>query len=642
MKTYEIEIKEEGPAQRVIQNPVGKTIILLLIIAGVAISVIQIFNISIMGKTMWPRAYYALLIGCFLPVTFTLYPHRKGAKDIPWFDVVASILSFGVAVYIFIFAEAMEYEGWELAPPWGALIMGLILCIVVFEGCRRASGTPFAVICLFFFFYPLFASHMPDVIMGQSLPFWRMIGGYICGNMGPFGIPMQVVGDLLIGYLIFAVVLQKTGGGKFFINLAMALFGWARGGPAKVAVVSSALFGSISGSVVANVATTGSVTIPTMKSIGYPPRYAGAIEACASTGGVLMPPIMGATAFVMCSILAIPYSAVALAAAVPGVLYYFSLLMTVDAYAARTGLKGLPKEDLPSISKTLADGWPYLFAVAFLVWGLLWKMWVETTPYYASVIMIALTMLRKDTRMNFQGVVKMIYATGKTIAEITTILLGVGFIIGSLTITGTANAFAREVVLLTGGNIYLLLVMGAIVSLILGMGMTVTACYVFLAVTMATPLIEGGLNPLAVHLFVMYWGMISYITPPVALGAMTGAGIAGADPMETGFTAVRIGIAIYFLPFMFVLNPALILVGSVTLVIVSICYSLFGLLLVSQAAEGYFVGIGPIRNWTRVLLFIMGIAIIIPETISTVVGLIGGIIIIAVEALHARKTAAVV
>ena len=640
MKTYDIEIKEEtSSAQRVVHSSLGKAILLLLIVAGVTISVFQIFNISIAGKTMWPRAYYSLLIGCFLPVTFSLYKHRKGATDIPWFDVVASIIAVVVAIYIFIFAESMEYEGWELVPPWGARIMGLLLCVIVFEGCRRTSGIPFAIICLFFFFYPLFASYMPSVIMGQSLPFWRMIGGYICGNMGPFGIPMQVVGDLLIGYLIFAVVLQSTGGGKFFVNLAMARFGWARGGPAKVAVVASAFFGSISGSVVANVATTGSITIPTMKSIGYPPKYAGAIEACASTGGVLMPPIMGATAFVMCIILAVPYSTVALAAAVPGVLYYFSLIMQVDAYAARVGLKGLPKEDLPSIRKTLADGWPYLFSVVFLIWGLLYKMWVETTPYYASVMLIGLSMLRKDTRLNFQDVINMIFAIGKTLAEITTILLGVGFIIGALTITGTANAFAREVVLLTGGNIYILLIMGAIVSLILGMGMTVTACYVFLAVTMAPPLIAAGLNPLAVHLFVLYWGMISYITPPVALGAMTGAGIAGADPMETGFMAMRIGIAIYFLPFMFVLNPALILVGSITSIVISVAVSLIGLFLISQAAEGYFMGIGSLRIWARIPLFLMGISIIIPETISTVVGLILAGIIIAVEALHKRRTA---
>lgn len=642
MNTYNVEIKEEGSAQRVIRNPFGKAILLILIILGVGISIFQIFNISIMGKTMFPRAYYALLIGCFLPVTFCLYPHRKGTKDVQWFDVVASIVSFVLGVYIFVFAEAMEYEGWELIPPLHASIVGILLCIVVFEGCRRASGTPFALICLFFFFYPLIASHMPDVILGQSLPFWRMIGGYLCGNMGPFGIPMQTVGDLLIGYLIFAVVLQSTGGGKFFIDLAMGLFGWARGGPAKVAVIASAFFGSISGSVVANVATTGSITIPTMKSIGYPAKYAAAIEACSSTGGVMMPPIMGATAFVMCTILAIPYATVALAAAVPGALYYFSLIMQVDSYAARNGLRGLPKEDLPSIRKTLASGWPYLFSLVFLIWGLLWMMWVETTPYYAAAILIILTMLRKHTRMSLQDVVKMVYNTGKTIAEITTILLGVGFIIGSLTITGTANAFAREVVLLTGGNTILLLFMGAIVSLILGMGMTITACYVFLAVTMAQPLIEVGLNPLAVHLFVMYWGMISYITPPVALGAMTGAGIAGSDPMETGFMSMRLGIAIYFLPFMFVLHPPLILVGSASSITVSIIVAAFGLLMVSQAAEGHFIGIGSLGKWSRILLCVMGVLTIIPETISTLIGIIGGISIIAVEIVHARKKVLVV
>jgi TRAP transporter 4TM/12TM fusion protein len=317
----------------------------------------------------------------------------------------------------------------------------------------------------------------------------------------------------------------------------------------------------MSGSAIANVTITGAITIPAMKELGYSPHYAGAVEACASTGGVLMPPIMGATVFIMAQILGISYATIMVAAFIPAILYYLSLLCQVDAYAAKKGLKGLPKAYIPSLKATLKEGWPYLFSLAFLVFQLFYLRIVSLAPFYASALLLAAVMIRKKTRMSWNQWLWYIVQTGRVVGNIMATLLGVGFIIGALLVTGVAYAFSDEVILLAGENIALLLVLGAMVSFVLGMGLTISACYILLALTMAPPLVSAGFDPLAVHLFVMYCGMLSFITPPVALSAFAASGIADASPVKTGLTAMRLGIILYIVPFVFVIKPALIFNG---------------------------------------------------------------------------------
>ncbi|MBU1156372.1 MAG: TRAP transporter fused permease subunit, partial [Proteobacteria bacterium] len=439
---------------------------------------------------------------------------------------------------------------------------------------------------------------------------------------GIIGLPMRVVGNILIGYMVFAVALQITGGGRFFMDISASLFGFVRGGAAKVSIFSSALFGSISGSAISNVLTTGAITIPSMKKAGYPPHYAAAIEACASTGGVLMPPVMGATAFVMAEFLGLPYVDICIAAVVPSVLYYGGLFLQADAYAAKTGLKGIPRSQLPSLSATLQTGWVYIVALFLLVWMLLYMRWEVWAPFVSAALLLLVASLRRRDALRLKQWISFVRGVGTVLAELAALLAAIGMIIGALSITGVAHSFSSEIIKLAGGQIWLLLALGAITSFVLGMGMTITACYVFLAMVLAPALVRSDLNPLAVHLFIMYWGMASYITPPVALAAFAGAGIAGSDPMKTGFKSMQLGVVNYFVPFFFVLNPGLIFQGPPWEVALAISGCLLGMLVISASMEGWVLGIGKPPMWLRPFLFISGLLLAAPEMLTDILGLV--------------------
>lgn len=605
---------------------VRKTTVFILTIIGVGASVFHLFGFNIAGHVMWPRAYYSLLIGCFLPIIYLTVPVSKKTKKIYWFDILAAIICICVCGFFFISAEKIEYEGWEYVTPPFALAMTIPICILVFEAARRASGGVFLATCLLFSAFPLFTQFMPGLLKGVSFTPLAVLPYYIYGTEALYGIPMKVLGELLVGFLIFAVTLQYTGGGKFFLDLAFALVGERRGGPAKVAVLASAFFGSLSGSAIANVTTTGAITIPAMKRLGYAPHYAGAVEACASTGGVLMPPIMGATVFIMAQVLGISYASIMVAAFIPATLYYASLLFQVDAYAAKKGLKGLPKEKIPDLKSTLKDGWPYIFSLAFLIYQLFYLRIVSLAPYYASALLLVTIQFQTHKRLNKKEWVEFVIQTGNVIAGLTATLLGVGFIIGALLVTGVAYGFSSEVILLAGNNVALLLGLGAVVSFILGMGLTISACYILLALTMAPPLVAAGFDPLGVHLFVMYCGMLSFITPPVALSAFAASGIAGSSPIRTGVTAMRLGIVLYIVPFVFVLKPALIFNGPLAETFQHFVTFLFGIYLLTSALEGYFSGIDLVLKKhiiLRIIITFTGLILIIPEKYTDILGIVG-------------------
>jgi len=365
-----------------------------------------------------------------------------------------------------------------------------------------------------------------------------------------------------------------------------------RGGPAKVAVFSSGLFGSMSGGPVTNVLTTGTLTIPAMKRMGFSAKYAGGVEACASTGGVLMPPIMGATAFVMANFLQISYVEVALAAVVPSLLYYFGLFVQIDAYSARHGMKGLPRSELLPVWQVMKAGWTYIFVFALLIFMLIYLQQEARAPFYATALMLVVNQFDKKHRITWEKLRKFVFATGFLLAELAGILAAIGLVVGALVSTGMVGTITNDLVFLAGNNTLVLLLMGALTCFILGMGMTVTAAYIFLAIILAPALIKAGLEPLAVHMFLLYWGMLSFITPPVALAAFAGASVAKADPMATGFEAMRLGTIIYFIPFFFVYNPALLLQGPIGEVVIVCATAMIGIVLLGGALQGYLIGIG--------------------------------------------------
>jgi TRAP transporter 4TM/12TM fusion protein len=552
---------------------------------GILVSIIGVFHIGFFTPIMVGQAYYFWLMSFFLSVSFLYYfPTIRG--KFWWYKFLLATLGFIIPFYFFLTAQLAYDQGWEFRAPFHVMIMALILVILVFVSLKEVGGIALLIVCLSFGFLPLFAGHLPDPFWGASFGFWSIINFHALGTESLVGLPMRVVGRLILGYLVFGAALQVTGGGKFFLDFALSILGKYRGGGAKVAITSSAFFGSFSGSVIANVITTGSFTIPTMKRTGYPPYYAAAVEACASTGGILMPPIMGAAAFIMTEFLDTSYLNVIIAAACPSLLYYLALFLQVDCYAAAHHLGGLPRDEIPSLRRTLKGGWPFILAFMVLIWLLAVPRLIAQAPYYSTALLLVMVMIKERGVIRFEKSLELIHTIGRAIANLTVILLGIGFVIGSLSMTGLAFTFASNLASVAGDNVFLLLLLGALSSYMLGMGMTTAVCYIFLAILVAPALVGVGLNRMASHLFFLYCGMISYITPPVALGAFAAASVAESRPMKTGFTAMRLGLGLWFLPFLFVLNPSLILEGPIWNSLLSFLLAAIGLSLIAQGAEG--------------------------------------------------------
>ena len=600
-------------------NGFAKWIFILFTAAAVLLSVNQLFNFQFFaGVVILEGRYLFLLAGLFLSLTFLSFPLRgEPGSSVVWYDWVLAALAVGVSGYFAYTADRSLEEGWEYAPPETARWISFLFWALIMEATRRAGGLVIFLIVFVFSLYPTFADVMPGPISGFAQPFVDVIPYHIISSESSFGIPMRAFGNLVIGFIIFGAALQYTGGGVFFNNLALALVGNLRGGAAKVAIFASGFMGSLSGSVISNVLTTGAISIPAMKKTGFPARYAAGTEACASTGGVLMPPVMGTTAFVMASFLGRPYLEIAAAAAIPSLLYYFGLFIQIDAYAARHNLKGIPREQLPSIWETMKEGWYYLFVFALLIFLMLFLRQETWAPFYATALLLIINQVSKKHRFDLKGFFNLIYSIGRGLTELVAVLLGIGLIVGAFSATGLAGTLVNDLIFLAGGSVFMLLVMGAITSFIFGMGMTVTACYIFLAVVLAPALVEAGLNELAVHLFILYWGMVSYITPPVALGAFAAATMARTNALAAGVEAMRLGSIIYFVPFFFVLNPALIGEGDAAEVIVVLATALLGVYFVGSALQGYIAGFGTIGSGmlpmvARVLLLVGGLFLAAP------------------------------
>ncbi|MBA1148343.1 TRAP transporter fused permease subunit [Ectothiorhodospiraceae bacterium WFHF3C12] len=586
------------------------------------LSLTYLLNIKIFGDfTFLENQHYYVIVGLMMPLVFVIWPAGSwAARDrVPWYDVVLFLLGVATCAFFAFNAERILNEGWEYSAPGYAVAMSVLLWALVLEAARRAGGWPIAIIVGLASIYPIFAGVMPGPIQGFPSSFDQTAIYHAMSRESIMGIPMRAFAGLVIGFLLFGVALQHTGGGKFFINLAFSMLGHVRGGPAKVAIFSSGFMGSMSGSVITNVLTTGVLSIPAMRRVGFSRTYAGGVEACASTGGVLMPPIMGATAFVMATFLGVPYSEIALAAVVPSVLYFLGLFMQIDSYAARYRLKGLPRDELPSFKRTVKEGWYFIFVFALLIWMLFFLRREAIAPFYAAALLLVINQVLPYQRWGWEDLWNFLSAAAKLFAELTGILAGIGLLVGALSVTGMSGTIANDLIFLAGGSTLVLIFMGAATSFILGIGMTVTAAYIFLAVALAPALIQGGgMNPMAVHLFILYWGMLSYITPPVALGAFAAASIANARPMETGLAAMKLGSVIYFIPFLFVINPALIFQGGWQEVAAVVGQAVLGVILIASAVQGYLVFVGDLNRhgllqWPiRAALIIAGIAIAIP------------------------------
>ena len=592
---------------------------------GILVAMNQTFSWDPMGYVLVDNAFYYLLIGIFLPISFLVFPARQADQfRVPFYDWILFAVTLVTALYLSSNGSEMVEQGWDLVAPVEPTVAAAIICFLSLEAVRRAGGFALFVIVALFFTFPLWTGSAPGFLWGVEKTAVELVRSHAMGFESIIGVPMRVAGNLLIGFLIFGSALVVTGGGDFFMSFASALMGRSRGGPAKVAILSSGFFGSLSGSVISNVVTTGKLTIPTMKRVGYPSVYAGAVESCASTGGALMPPVMGAVAFLMAEFLNVPYATVMIAAVVPAVIFYIALLLQVDGYAAVNGLKGMDESEIPDLWETFKGGWFYIFSLVALVYMLVWLRLDLYAPYYAAGLLIVCSLIfrKGDQRFNLNTLRELIVDSAKIISNIIAILAGVGMIVGSLAFTGVGGAFSRELLQIAGDNLYLLLGMGAVTSFLLGMGMTVSACYIFLAIILGPALIGAGLDPIASHLFILYWGMLSFITPPVALAAVAAAIIAKADPMAIGVRAMRLGLINFILPFIFVLNPALILRGTWDDIIVMVSTALIAVWLMSAGFEGYLYRIGVIGWSIRVPVLIAAACLLYPGEYSKIAGVV--------------------
>jgi TRAP transporter 4TM/12TM fusion protein len=582
-------------------------------LVAVALTINQILNLQFfVGVVFIESRYLYLLAALLMPLVFLAYgaDARAAETGVPWYDWVLVAASAAALGWYAWNAQRVIEGGWEYSAPTNAVLVAALACVLISEGLRRTSGTLMTAICVLVGLYPLIADKLPSPFSGHGKTLAETIGFHIASSESVFGIPTQAFGELVVGYLVFGVALNYTGGGRFFNDLAFALVGRMRGGAAQVGVISSALQGSISGSVISNVITSGVVTIPAMKRTGFRADYAGGVEAVASTGAVLMPPVMGSTAFVMASFLGKSYGEIALAAAIPGLLFYFALMVQIDAYAARLGLSGMQREELPRIGPVMRDGWYFIPVFAALVFFMVQEQQEAMAPFYATGLLLVINQALPQHRMGWSQFIEFVAATGRSLVELAALLLGVGFLIGAMLMTGLAGTLANDLVYLAGSAPLVLLAMGAITSFVFGLGLTVTACYIFLAIVLAPPLIKAGLDPLAVHMFVLYWGMVSFITPPVALAAFAAAPIARTSQMKIGIQAMRLGTAIYVVPFCFALNPALLLKGDPATVAISIVFAFVGIGIAAAALQGYVAVLGRIPNtlpgWLARVLMLAG------------------------------------
>lgn len=591
---------------------------------------IAIFDLPLYltNTSLFIQQYLGLFWGIVTALIFLTTPASKKNSDrIRWYDMLGALLSLGLGTYIAIFGP--KILAFIAFPSMTNVILSGLAVLLLLESIRRKAGWPLLIIILVFISYAKFGSLAPSILHIKSISWSRLLSQLFVGGEFMMGMPLKVAVLIVFAFIFFGEVLFKVGGGQFFIDIAMSIMGGFRGGPAKVSVLSSSLFGTISGSAVANVMVDGWFTIPLMKRTGYPATFAGAVEATASTGGQIMPPVMGAAAFIIADFLEIPYFTVAISALVPALLYYFGLYVQLDLRAVRLGLKGLPREELPPLKKTLREGWVFIFPLIVLIVTIfILFLRPEIGALYATGVVVVVTFLKKNTRANWNWSVvwEILQETTKSMLEVAAICGGAGIVVGIVGYTGLGLSFSRLMTMMAGGNVFLLAVFTAAASTILGMGMPTTSAYILLAVLAAPAMVNLGINPLVAHMFVLYFGTLSMLTPPVCLAAYAAASIAEAPMAQVGLQSVRLAIAAYLVPFIFIYKPGLLLIGSLGDVIYAIVTTFCAIFIISVVLEGPWFKQEITSFFIKMLLGMTAIALIVPYPLVNAFGLISVVV----------------
>ncbi len=560
-----------------------------------------------LGFAVLPQQYMAFQLGMALTIAYLKFNFRGEEKQtIGWFHGTVAAIIFAVLMYAALdFVWLLQEQAYR---PWQITLIGAVVTLGVVEGIRRRTGWMLFAIVLVFMVYSLFADKVPGQLIGKALTIERMVQYIGFDPNAVFSTPLAVGTIIVMLFVFFGKLLFAAGGGNFFTDLAMAATGRSRGGSAKISVVGSALFGSTSGSAVSNVVTTGVVTIPLMQRGGYTKRDAGAIEAVASTGGQLTPPIMGAAAFLMAEFLDISYFTVAGAALIPAILYYLSVFTQVDLIAGRDNIQPADTDTM-TVREVLKEGWHFIIPFAVLLAALFWwRMDPEDSALLAAVAIVIVGFVRgyRGYRLTPRMLCRTFVETGTGMVDLILVVAAAGFVIGILNITGLGFALTLVLVDAVGSNAFLLLAVSAVICVILGMGMPTSGVYVLLAALVAPSLVEAGIDPIAAHLFILYFGMMSMITPPVALAAFAAATITEDDPLATGIASMRIGWAAFILPFIFVETPAILMQGSWIDIALNLGLAIIGVIAVTAGIVGYWSrGLGPVL---RIAFTILGFA----------------------------------
>jgi len=572
-----------------------------------------------------------ILLALTLPMVFLMMGTGMESKFGRLLDAVLVIMAAIPFIYIVMVQDSLMSRG-GIANTTD-VVMGALAIFVVIEATRRKVGLALPIIATIFILYGILGPYMPSVIMHRGMDVNMLISAVYLGEEGIFGTPIAVTADFIMIFVIFGAFLSVSGAGDFFGDIASAGFGWMRGGPAKAATIGSGLMGMISGSAVANVMTVGNFTIPLMKRTGYSPAVAGAVESVASTGGQIMPPVMGAAAFIMAEFLQIPYSEVIVAAAIPALLYYIALFFMVDLEAGKNNLEGLSRAELPDWKVVLKKNW-YLLIPVFVLVGMLGFMGYSPQKSAISSIacLLIVSTLGAHTRFNSRKILKGMIQGAIGGLEVAAVCACAGIVIGILMRSGLGLSLTGILVDASKGSLPVLMVLTMLCSILLGMGLPTSACYIIVAVLIAPAMVQMGVTPIAAHMFAFFYGCLSTITPPVALASYAAAGIAQSNPMKTGFAAFRLGLAAFIIPFAFVYGNALLMIGTIPQIILAFLTASLGVYAVAISIIGYqFTAVNMVF---RILIMVAAVSLIVPgwET-----DLFGFVILVAFSILNYLK-----
>lgn len=608
-------VDREDTEKRVITGT-GKKVISYLAIA------LAVFEVYVNSIGMVPSIIRnAIFLGFLLMIAFLIYPAtKKSPMDrFTKLDVILSVLGGIAGFYLAINYDIIHLERASIAITRD-YVFAVLAIILILEAARRAMGYIIPALAVFFILYARYGQMFPGMFGHGGFSWQRILYRMYMTYEGIFGLTLTVAATYIFIFILFGSFLQKSGCTDFFNDIALAAAGKKRGGPAQVAVISSGLMGTLSGSAVANVATTGAITIPLMKKTGYSPEFSGAVEAAASTGGMIMPPIMGAAAFIMSSYLDVPYLRIVLAAIIPALLYFTAISITVDIRAKKLGLKGIEGEDIPSVMDVLKEKGILVLPLVVITFLLV----IGRSPMYAGfsgiIATILVSFVKKENRMSLKDIISALESASMTAIQVGVACAACGLIVGVVGMTGVGSVLAHNIIKLSGGVVFIALLAVMVISIILSMGLPSTAVYIVVAVTAAPALVNMGVLPLAAHFFVFWFGAMSNVTPPVALASFTAAGLAGSDPMKTGFVAFRLVIAGFLIPFMMVYSPEMLMEGATFFSAIRIAVTgLFGVYSLSIAMENYMNG--KLNIIERVIFFAAAILMIDPGMYTDIVGI---------------------